>query len=102
MTDDDFLTNTTLDAREWRGVLVLANALMALEPLAERGKLGQKVADRLVVMGLAESGPCSARYDSKHYSIGYRLTDLGRQVKERGRYPKTSRDDVPSQSRRRP
>jgi hypothetical protein len=90
MTDDDFLTSTTLNASEWRGVLDLANALNAFDPLTKRGKLGQEVADRLVAMGLAETIPCSAGYDPRQHPVGYRLTDLGWQVRERGRYPKTS------------
>lgn len=90
MTDDnqDFLATVSLTAHEWRGVNELANALNDLEPLAKRGNLGQTVVDRLVAIGLAEEGPVDARYAAGGYRTGYRLTDLGRKVRERGRRPR--------------
>lgn len=93
MTEDDeyFLANTALDANEWRGVGQLANALHDLEPLAKRGNLGEVVAERLVQMELAESGPTSDRYQSIGMRKGYRLTDLGWKVMDRGRFPRRAR-----------
>ena len=84
--DEHFLSKVVLDAHEWRGVRELSNAWSKFEPLAKRGNLGSKVADRLVVQGLAETG-LSQRYDSQ----GYRLTPLGWMVYERGRYPNKRR-----------
>lgn len=85
MSHDDFLASETLDQHEWRGVDELANALVDFEPLSKRGRLGATVAERLVARGLAEKGPCSDRYRGV---IGYRLTDLGWKVKDRGRHPR--------------
>ena len=83
MKDDDFLAKETLTAHEWRGILELANALSLFEPLAKRRNLGRKVADHLVAHGLAEKG------DSGGYgAVGYRLTDLGWRIRERGRAPR--------------
>ena len=81
--DKQFLSSVTLGAHDWRGVRELANALGEFEPLAKRSNLGRIVADRLVVLGLAEKG-FSQRYGSQ----GYRLTDLGRKVRERGWSPR--------------
>ncbi len=81
--DEQFLSSVTLGAHDWRGVRELANALGEFEPLAKRGNLGRIVADRLVVLRLAEKG-FSQRYGSQ----GYRLTDLGWKVRERGRSPR--------------
>ena len=93
MTEEEeyFLANTALDAHEWRGVGQLANALSDFEPLAKRGNLGEVVADRLVRLGLAEKGPSSDRYASIGMSVGYRLSELGWRVKERGRWPRRRR-----------
>ena len=90
MTEDEgyFLANTALDAHEWRGVGQLANALEDFEPLAKRGNLGEVVAERLVTIGLAEKGRCSDRYASIGMTVGYRLSELGWHVKERGRWPR--------------
>lgn len=89
MTDDnqDFLDSISLNANEWRGVNELANAQSDLEPLAKRSNLGQTIADRLVAIGLAEEGPVNTRYAAIGYKTGYRLTDLGWKVRERGRHP---------------
>lgn len=87
MTDDEaYLANVDLNAHEWRGVGQLANAISEFEPLAKRSKLGEIVAERLVNMGLAEKGPCSDRYASIGYSTGYRLSQLGWKILDRGRY----------------
>lgn len=93
MTEDEeyFLANTALDAHEWRGVGQLANALSIFEPLAKRGNLGEVVADRLVSLGLAEKGPSSDRYFAIGMKVGYRLSELGWKVKDRGRYPRRKR-----------
>ena len=64
----------------------LANALDEFEPLAKRGNLGEVVADPLVQIGVAEKGRCSERYVSRGMAIGYRLSQLGWKVKERGRW----------------
>lgn len=85
--EEAFLQNTALDAHEWRGVGQLANALSQFEPLAKRGNLGEVVAERLITLGLAEKGPCSDRYALIGMATGYRLSDLGWRVKERGRWP---------------
>ncbi|WP_145619711.1 hypothetical protein [Nitrospirillum bahiense] len=85
MDDDTFLNITTLTAHEWRGVEQLANAISEFEPLAKRGNLGVVVAERLVDLRLAEKGPCSPRYAAIGYTEGYRLSDLGWKVKQRGR-----------------
>ena len=89
--EEYFLANTSLDAHEWRGVGQLANALSDLEPLAKRGNLGEVVADRLVSLGLAEKGQAVDRYYAIGMKVGYRLTELGWRVKERGRYPRRNR-----------
>jgi hypothetical protein len=88
VADDEFLQHQALSAHEWRGVTELANALSEFEPLAKRGHLGKKVADQLVSIGLAESGPASERYRAIGFDVGYRLSPRGRKVLERGRYPK--------------
>lgn len=89
--DEDFLANTALDAHEWRGVGQLANALGEFEPLAKRGNLGETVAERLVSLGIAEKGPSSSAYAARGMPVGYRLTELGWKLKDRGRYPKRKR-----------
>jgi hypothetical protein len=90
MADEEeyFLANVALSADEWRGLLQLANAGDKYEPLAKRDKLGEIVAERLVNYGLAEKGPCDARYSSIGMPVGYRLTKLGCRVMERGRHPR--------------
>jgi hypothetical protein len=90
MTDDEerFLAYAALDANEWSGIGQLANAQSQFEPLAKRGKLGMATADRLVALGLAEKGPSSERYASIGMPIGYRLSELGRHVQERGQRPR--------------
>lgn len=85
--DKDFLQHEVLNAHEWRGVTQLANALSIFEPLAKRGNLGMTIANRLVSLRLAEKGPTSERYASIGLPEGYRLTDLGWKIKERGRFP---------------
>lgn len=93
MTDEEewFLAETALDAHEWRGVGQLANALNIMEPLAKRGNLGEVVADRLVSLGLAEKGRSSDRYFAIGMTVGYRLTQLGWRVLDRGRFPRRRR-----------
>jgi hypothetical protein len=86
--DEYFLANTALDAHEWRGLNDLANAIGEFEPLAKRGNLGETVAERLVTIRLAEKGPTSDRFAAIGMPIGYRLSDLGWKIKERGRYPR--------------
>lgn len=81
--DENFLTRERLDANEWRGIEQLANAGSEFEPLAKRGNLGAVIAERLVDLGLAEKGQCPDRCAS----VGYRLTDLGWKIRDRGRYP---------------
>ncbi len=81
--DEHFLSSAALDAHEWLGVCELAKALGEFEPLSKRGNLGPIIANRLVALGLAEKG-FSQRYDSQ----GYRLTDLGWKVRDRGRSPR--------------
>lgn len=75
-----------LTAHEWRGVTQLANALFEYEPLAKRGNLGVKVAERLVQMGLAEKGSTSRAYQSRGMPEGYKLSELGWTIHARGRY----------------
>ena len=75
--DDElyFLSETSLDAHEWRGVQELAKALNDLEPLAKRARLGEVVAERLVSLGLAEKGRSSSparRFDGKRTNSGCR------------------------------
>lgn len=89
--DDDLLATISLDALEWRGILELANAIDEFEPLAKRGNLGETVANRLVSIGLAETGLATSRYGSIGLASGYRLTALGWRVKERGRHPRRLR-----------
>jgi hypothetical protein len=91
--DDElyFLSETSLDAHEWRGVQELAKALNDLEPLAKRARLGEVVAERLVSLGLAEKGRSSSPYAGIGMTTGYRLTELGWKVKERGRFAKRTR-----------
>lgn len=93
MTEDEeyFIAHEALDAHEWRGVRELSNALSQFEPLAKRGNLGEVVAERLVRLGLAEKGPCSDRYASIGMPIGYRLSEPGVRVLDRGRYPRRRR-----------
>lgn len=83
-----FLANIALDAHEWRGVEQLANAIDIFEPLAKRGNLGEVIAERLVNQGLAERGATSDRYQAIGMKIGYRLSELGWRVKDRGRFPR--------------
>ena len=84
--DQESVDTMDLDAHEWRGVCELANALSTFEPLAKRWNLGEVVAERLVAIGFAEKGYCSERYP-----IGYRLSQLGWMIKERGRHPRPRR-----------
>lgn len=89
--EEYFLANETLDANEWRGVQQLANALSEFEPLAKRGNLGETVAERLVSLGIAEKGPSSSAYAARGMPVGYRLTELGWKLNDRGRYHKRKR-----------
>lgn len=77
-----------LDHNEWRGVLQLSNAMSEFEPLAKRARLGAIVAEWLVAMALAETGEVGERYIGLGYQEGYRLTELGWAVLERGRHPR--------------
>ncbi|CAN5234495.1 hypothetical protein BH10PSE4_BH10PSE4_34120 [soil metagenome] len=86
MDDDEFLRTISLDANEWRGVNQLENAMSDFEPLAKRGNLGITVTERLVRMGLAERGRPSDAYAGRGYEVGYRLSELGWKVAERGRW----------------
>lgn len=86
--DEDFLANEALSAHQWRGLKDLASALSDMEPLAKRGNLGEVVAEQLVALGLAERGPCIERYAAIGYDIGYRVSELGWKVLDRGRWPK--------------
>lgn len=86
--NDDLLNHQALDAHEWRGLQELAKALGDFEPLAKRVRLGQVVVDRLVGLGLAEAGPPPKPYLARGFDIGYRLTELGWKVLDRGRSPK--------------
>ena len=87
MTDvDRFLAEHRLNAHQRRGLRKLSNAIFDFEPLDKRGNLGATVADQLVLLGLAETGPCSAKHLAIGYKIGYRLTELGWRVVERLRF----------------
>jgi hypothetical protein len=87
MTDEEFLGNVALTAREWRGVGELSKAYGEFEPLAARELLGPIVLERLLAMGVVEKGPTPARFDRRTFPIGYRLTALGWKVMKRGRRP---------------
>lgn len=89
--DEHFLSHESLDAHEWRGVCQLVNALNDFEPLAKRARLGEVVAERLVSLGLVEKGPVVDRYRWTDDTVGYRLTELGWKVKDRGRHPRRKR-----------
>jgi hypothetical protein len=90
MDDAVILETLALDANEWRGLQELANALSDFEPLAKRGNLGKVVAERVVKLGLAEKGSMP-RYAAIGMAEGYRLTDLGWKVLDRGRFPRSTR-----------
>jgi len=96
MTDDeDFLATIDLTPHQWRGLRDLASAGGDMEPLAKRANLGKVVADQLVELGLAERGRSTERYAAIGLDVGYRLSDLGWKVIERGRYAKRDRPSGP-------
>lgn len=91
MTNEDMLDTMVLDPHEWRGVQQLSNAMSDFEPLAKRARLGSVVADRLVALTLAEKGDATERYVGIGYEQGYRLSDLGWAILDRGRFPRARR-----------
>ena len=83
-----FYENARVDGRQMNAMAKLANALTSFEPLANRPGVGEKTADELVSLGLAERGSCDEPWPSRGYPIGYRLTNLGWLIQERGKFPK--------------
>ncbi len=81
------LLGLPLDSAEWRGLLKLVDAMDLLEPLAKRPGLGPVIAERLVRLGLTESGPPCPAYAARGFTVGYRLSALGDQIVQRGRWP---------------
>lgn len=91
MTDEYVLATMVLDPHEWRGLQQLSNAMSDFEPLARRARLGPLVADRLVALTLAEKGEVTERYVGIGYETGYRLSELGWAMLDRGRFPRAGR-----------
>ena len=88
MNDDDHnLGNEALDRFDWMALRDLAKSLNDFEPIEARAKTGDALAERLVQIGLVETGPCSARYAARGFRSGYRLTPRGWYVLERGQVP---------------
>jgi hypothetical protein len=83
--DERFLVTADLTTHEWRGLRELARSFNHFEPLARRIRVGPLIADRLVEMRLAETGPPERPYAKG--GKGYRLTKLGWQIIKRGRHP---------------
>lgn len=91
MDDAKVLETLVLDHNELRGLQQLSNAMSEFEPLAKRARLGPVIADRLVAMKLAEKGEVSERYIGIGYEVGYKLSELGWAVLDRGRWPRSRR-----------
>jgi hypothetical protein len=84
VTEPAATTNSdTLDRAEWAALLDLSGSRNHFEPIAARRRTGDLMADRLVRMGLAETGPCSPPFAARGYRTGYRLTQLGWYVLDR-------------------
>ena len=95
MLNDEFLQNETLDRYDWIALRDMAKSLNDFEPIEARAKTGDVLAERLVHMGLVERGPCAVHFSSTGFRTGYRLTQLGWYVMDRGRFPsgrRTSRN----------
>ena len=91
MDDAKVLETLVLDHNELRGLQQLSNATSEFEPLAKRARLGPVIADRLVAMKLAGKGEVSERYFGIGYEVGYKLSELGWAVLDRGRRPHSRR-----------
>ena len=71
------LADLDLTGQEWRALSKLADSLIQFEPLAKRPGVGPTTAERLVVLGLAESGPTGSAFQARGMPLGYRLTQFG-------------------------
>ena len=71
---DNPLYDTPLDRFDWMALRDLAKSQNDFEPIEARAKTGDVMAERLVCIGLAEVGPCSAFYAEKGFRSGYRDT----------------------------
>jgi hypothetical protein len=87
LVKDQFLENQTLDRYDWIALRDLAKSLNDFEPIEARAKTGDVLAERLVHMGLVETGPCAVRFAARGFRTGYRLTQLGWYVMDQGRFP---------------
>lgn len=92
MLKDEFLQNERLDRYDWIALRDLAKSLNDFEPIEARAKAGDVLAERLVHMGLVERGPCAPRFSATGFRTGYRLTQLGWYVMDRGRFPSGPRN----------
>ncbi len=77
------LASPELDRFDWMALRDLSKSYNDLEPIEARAKTGVVMAERLVHLGLIETGPCSAAYAEQGFRTGYRLTLLGWLILER-------------------
>ena len=71
------LTDLQLTGQQWTALGKLADSGILFEPLAKRPGVGPKTVDRLIELGLVESGDPGPAWRQRGSQIGYRLTTLG-------------------------
>lgn len=92
---DADLADLQLTGQPWTALAKLADALGEFEPLNKCPGVGPKTVERLIALGLVETGPSTPAFQARGMRVGYRLTDLGRRALEAQRHLRTGRWSAP-------
>ncbi|WP_299006080.1 hypothetical protein [uncultured Caulobacter sp.] len=85
------LADLQLTGQQWTALGKLTDSGTLFEPLAKRPGIGPKTVDRLMELGLVESGDPGPVWRQRGSQIGYRLTALGLDAREAEHILRTGR-----------
>lgn len=89
--DEHLLATVTLTAQQWNALRAMERTVTDFEPLENLPGVGRALVSQLEQLGLVEGGRLRERYTSIGLTQGYKVTDLGWRVVERGRFPRRPR-----------
>lgn len=83
-----FLDNVPVDGRSFGALNRISQRIgMGCEPTVEVVSVGDGLANQLVALGLLEEGPADDPWPDRGYPHGYKVTQLGWKIIQRGSDP---------------
>lgn len=92
LSDEEYaLATLTLTSQQWNALRAMEKTVTDFEPLENLPGVGPLLASQLEELGLVEAGALRDRYKEIGLSHGYKVTNLGWRIVERGRFPRRLR-----------